>query len=309
MITLDEAIAGQSNLAALCKPSVTNRHERYVPNDNYGFAYVLKKYSGYPMEKAINAVIPHGIYFRDRVLPKSELNASVGAVLTFPPYLSTLWRTSQKQKRVIPFASPIHYALKLFKNEVPVEQRHGSVFLPKHSTALVNIDYNVDKVVRELEEIPNEYKPTTICLHWNDIEKGFADRYRSLGFPVVCAGHLTDYQFIFRWLHLVSRHKVAIGCGLQSALFYSVAAGVPFYLLKENAEIVSSERVAALFNKNTKPYSREAEKRMEKLKSMFRELRPQVSREQQALVDHYTQKPMTMSPGALHRMLGSLDPE
>src|SRR5210317_1052037 len=118
MLTLEQAMADQDSLEKLCKPRAQYRHEIYSPNDNYGHAYILKTYAGYPIDQPIHAIFPHGIYFRDKVVSQSELNHHFGAVLNFPPFTMPLWKKLSKNKKIIPFASPMHYALKLFKPEI-----------------------------------------------------------------------------------------------------------------------------------------------------------------------------------------------
>ena len=308
MLTFDQVLAEQEDLAGLCQPKTENRYEVYAPNDNYGFAYILKKYAGYPIEEPIMATLPHGIYFRDKVLPNSEISAPLPAVLNYPAYTTQLWKKMVKNKKIISSASPIHYALKMFKSEVPQDQREGTLFMPKHSTQAVDVNFDKVAVIKELEDLPDEFKPITVCIHWNDVEKGLDQHFKSLGFNVVCAGHLTDCNYLFRWLHLLSRHKLTAHCGLGSALFYSVAAGTPFYLTKEDATTTPSERFKnhKIFNKEGAHYSKNALERMARLRKIFSMPTGQITQPQMNLVHSYTQKEIMKSPQALNKELQSL---
>ena len=306
MITLDQVLSEQQDLERLCQPVNLHRHEKYSPNDNYGHAYLLKTYAGYPVEKSINATFPHGVYFRDKVLPKSEVKAPLPAVLNFPPITTPLWNKTAKHKKVIPFASPIHYAVRLFQAEVKKENRKGTLFLPKHSTKVVDVTFDVEAVVRELKSLPDDFKPVTVCVHWNDIEKGLHKVFIEAGFEVVTAGHLTDYNYMFRWLHLVSRHKLLAGCGLGSALFYSVIAGVPFYLTQEDAETKSDANIQ-LFNKSGPQYSSKALRRMALIKKLFGQPSEMITKEQLDLVNYYTCANLVKTPEALLKLFNSLN--
>ena len=302
MITLDQVLHEQKNLASLCTPRTEHCHELYRPNDNYGLAYILKSYAGYPIDKPIMATIPHGIYFRDKVLPNSEINAPLPAVLSYPGYITQLWKKFAKKKAVIPIASPVLYALKMFQSEVPEEERQGTLFMPKHSTAAVDVIFDKEAVIRELEDLPDEFKPVTVCVHWNDVINGQDRYFKSMGFEVVCAGHMSDFNYLFRWLHLLSRHKLAAHCGLGSALFYSVSAGVPFLLTRQDATTKQNGRAAhiKMFNKDGPHYSGKAMARMDKLRGLFSTPSSIISQPQEGIVNLYTQKDMVKSPEALN---------
>jgi len=303
MLTLDEALAEQNNLELLCQPRSGNRHEYYEPNDNYGFAYVVKKYAGYPVEQPIFATIPHGIYFRDKVIPNHELKFDLPAVLNYPPFTTPLWRKAAKHKKIIPFASPIHYALKLFRQETPQQERSGTLFMPKHSTAAVGVKFDKEAVLDELMTLPEKFHPITACIHWHDVKLGLHKYFQMNGIRTVSAGHITDYNYLFRWLHLVGQHKLVAGCGLSSSIFYSTLADTPFYLTKEDVAVDSKAR---LFNKNGAQFSSKALKRIEIIREVFGAPLSKVTAQQNELANYYTHGELVGSPEAVLRTLNSL---
>lgn len=305
MLTLEQTLADQEDIEQLCKQKVSSSKEYYVPNNNYGFAYLMKKYADYPLDEPIYATFPHGIYFRDRVIAKGELEHELPAHLNFPPYTTTLWKKAARKKKVIPFAAPIHYALKLFQPEVPEDQRKGTLFLPKHSTNVVSVSLDKEAVIEELKNLPEAFHPITVCIHWQDVEKGLHRFFSSKGFNVVSAGHLHDDNYMFRWLHLVSQFKLVAHSGLGSALFYSVLAGHPFYLTQEEATTDNTGQIQ-LFNKQIAQYSSAGLQRMEKLKQLFGEPSETVSDEQRELVKYYTQADLIKSPAELHKQFKQL---
>lgn len=305
MISLEQTLNEQENIEELCKPKLENRFEVYSPNDNYGFAYILKTYANYPIEEPIYATFPHGPYLRDRVIPKSELEVELPAHLNYPPYTTDLWKKATKKKKVIPAAAPIHYALKLFSPEVKPDQRKGTLFMPKHSTQVVSVSFDKQAVIQELKSLPEEFHPITVCVHWQDVEKGLHTFFKSNGFNVVSAGHLTDYQYMFRWLHLVSQYKLISHCGLGSALFYSILADHPFFLTKEDAKTDSNPNFQ-LFHKNIPHYSSAANKRMENLRELFGKPLSEITAEQKSVVNYYTYADLVKSPEALNKQLKSL---
>ena len=305
MISYKQSLEDQKNISKLCQPCSNNRHELYSANDNYGFAHIMKVYAGYPVTESIYATFPHGIYMRDNVVNVSELEANFPSHLNYPPFTTTLWKKTAKTKKVFPFAAPIHYAIKLFQSEVPKDQRRGTLFLPKHSTRMVEIEFDRDAVIAELADLPDEFKPITICLHWQDIEKGMDKFFIERGFEVLCAGHFTDSDYIFRWLHLVSQFKLVAHCGFGSALFYSVLAGVPFYLTKEQVEIVPNNNFNR-FHKQTSEYTKVGVGRLNNLRKIFGTPVSEITRQQKDLVNLWTYADLVKSPAELNKFFHML---
>ncbi len=305
MLTLEQTLADQLDIKALCQPRNLNRFEFFGANDNYGFAYVIKKYAGYPIDKPIMATIPHGIYLRDRVIPTSELEAPFKAHFNYPPFTTPLWKKVSKSKQIIPFSSPIHYALKQFTSEVDKKNRNGTLFLPSHSTRVASTQFNKEAVIAELNDLPKKFHPITVCIHWNDITLGLHEYFENKGFKVVSAGHITDCNYLFRWLHLISQYKLVVGCGLGSAMFYSVLAGTPFYLTQEDAISVFDEKFQP-FNKVGAQYSANAKARINKLRDVFGTLQPELTKQQIELANYYTYGNLIKSPTGLLKSLNNL---
>jgi hypothetical protein len=305
MISLQQALDDQKDLEALCSPKNENRFERYPPNDNYGFAHAMKVYAGYPVNQPIHATFPHGVYLRDKVVPQSELNARLPVHLNFPPNNLAAWKKAAGKKKVIPFAAPIHYALKQFNNEVAKEDRKGTLFVPKHSTDAVNVKFDREAVVKELKDLPDEFHPITLCVHWADVKKGQHIKFKELGFNVVCAGHLSDFRFIYRWLHLASQFKLLAGCGINSSLFYSTLLGVPYFLTKEDA-VSQFHQEFNPYNKTGKEYSPQGLKKLEAIRKLFGEPASEISQAQKDLVNLYTYKELVKQPEELNKFFQSL---
>jgi len=305
MLTLNQALSDQEDIEQLCKQKFSISKEIYHPNNNYGFAYLLKEYANYPQNEPLYATFPHGVYMRDRVIGKGELEQNLPAHLNFPPFTTPLWKKTAKNRKVIPFACPIHYALRLFRSEVPKNERKGTLFLPKHSTRAVNVAFNKESIIEELKNLPEEFHPVTVCIHWQDVEKGLHKYFQSKGFKVVSAGHLNDDNYMFRWLHLVSQFKLVAHSGAGSAMFYSVAAGIPFYLTTEEAKPEKPSNFQP-FHKDIPHHSSAATKRIESLKTLFGQPVSQITKEQQDIVNYCTSSDLVLSPEDLQRQFKKL---
>ena len=235
MITLEEALRDQQDLATLLRhrlvpsPSV----EKYGRNDGYGWASVLKEYSGYPASLPVEAVIPHGVYLDAERIAEEELEAPVPAVLNYPAFRSSVWEQTS-DKTVIPSASPFLYALSLFRRRFPQHgDPTGTIFFPAHGTETSHMEVDWAALVGDLKALDATRKPVTVCIHMAEYER---DRHRiflDAGFDVVSAGNPWDPEFIYRWLHLLSLHRFAAGNNIGGCAYYSVKAGKPFFLVGE----------------------------------------------------------------------------
>ena len=232
MIDLEKALSDQQNLRWLIMPKKPRYPEFYWPNANYGFSSVLKQYAGYPANRPIMAVIPHGVYLNDSRLFAGELEVPLRAVLSFPEYRDALWQ-STSDKTVVPSAAPFLYALRIMRESgwtMPAERR-GTIVAPQHSTAAVDTDTRWGKLADELVALPDRFQPVTLCLHWQDLERKRDQEFTRRGIRVVCAGHLGDQEFLFRLIHLMSQHRYAASNNVGSHLFYALALGLPYFLL------------------------------------------------------------------------------
>jgi hypothetical protein len=248
VIDLERVLADQKDLGALCSGRPVQGAEAYWSNSNYGFARVLKSYAGYPPDEPVWAVIPHGVYFRSDRIYSGEVTAPVPAVLSYPQYADRAYRRFTN-KHVIPSASPFLYALAQFRAAFHSPHNvEGTIFFPKHSTAVVDVVTDWDRLAQEVRALPTKYQPVTICLHWQDFVRGRAKPFQRLGLPLVSAGHFSDQEFLYRLLHLLSLHRYAASNDVASNLLYAVAAETPYFLVGQTPTLAASpgqERVAA----------------------------------------------------------------
>lgn len=231
LLDFETAMAQQSDLKSLCAERPRPQREAHWPNENYGFSTVLRRYSGYPDSDPIYAVIPHGVYLSsDSEMNGPEAQAPMPAAYTYPEYLDRLYRRLTN-KHVIPSASPFLYALELAGEVRVAPERVGTMFFPAHSTMGVRVDAPHELIASMLLELPEEYQPVTVCVHWFDYSQGMHKPYAKRGLRIVSAGHVADQQFLFRLIHLLSTTRFAASNALGSNAFYAMAMGIPYFLL------------------------------------------------------------------------------
>lgn len=238
MISLEQALADQGNLGRLCSPRPLRIRERYWPNSNYGFSSVLKTYAQAPADEPLWGLIPHGVYLDGDHLFEGEIEAPVPAVFSFPAYRDEVW-AKRTDKLVIGSAAPFVYAVELMRSAgwAMPERRSGTIVFPMHSTATIETNTRWSRLADELVALPDEFQPVTVCLHWQDLARKREAEFARRGMRVVSAGHLTDQEFLFRMIHLMSQHRYAASNAVASNLFYAVWLGMPYFLVGRQPEL------------------------------------------------------------------------
>ncbi|MEO5571433.1 MAG: hypothetical protein ABIT08_10635, partial [Bacteroidia bacterium] len=141
----------------------------YVTSNIYGFGKHLKEYGFFPDSLPICIYMDHGITFADKI-PPHEINNDAPCMFKFSPRLVKIYK-SVSDKPCYPLPSP--YVFYRRKNKITVNQNaKGTVVFPAHSTPDLDNLTNWEEYVFELNQLPVEYKPLTICLHETDIKKG-----------------------------------------------------------------------------------------------------------------------------------------
>ncbi|EIC22305.1 tetratricopeptide repeat protein [Thiorhodovibrio frisius] len=237
-ISLQQTLWDQKQLEALCAPRIMPPWEKYHANDNYGFATILKAYSGHPFDKPLPVLLTHGVYFDDQRLYDMERQCGLPGVMSYPDFRTKLWR-EKTDLRVIPSASPLLYAQRLmdqhFGPPMP-EARSGTIYFLPHSTGHIKREIDLDQVITKLKQYcqqqqkagHNHLLPLSVCIHWQDTQRGKHLPFKRAGLPVISAGHLSDPDFIFRLLHLLRLSNLTLGAFPGGHVFASLVAGVPF---------------------------------------------------------------------------------
>lgn len=291
MIDLATTLADQEDLDALCAPKGDPMAEAYWPNSNYGHAYVLKAYAGYPPRSPVQAVIPHGVDYEDGFIFDGEATAPVPAVLSWPELKDDAYRATGKH--VIPSAAPFLYAMKVV-GASPAPDRAGTLFAPYHSTAAVDVDTDWERLADLVAALDERFRPVTVLIHWQDHARGRHQAFLDRGLRVVSAGYLSDPMFLGRLIHLTCQHKYAASNEVSSNLMYSVSLGIPYFLAGERVDHVLA--ADAPREMGLSPKTRE---RMEAVRALFSEPVDEVTEEQKACADLYLGASRFKTPGAL----------
>ena len=296
MLSLEETLAVQENLAELCadRPLLTN--ETFPPNAFYGTAFILREYAQLPPHNALKVAVPHGTYLSESYLWEAEKMALVPMILCYPQYREGIYARETK-KQVVPSAAPFVYLLELMKHQ-PERARMGTIFFPLHSTHHVTAEMNLTDLAQNLLKLEDKYRPITVCLYWRDYNLGRHLPFQKCGLRVVSAGHIYDPLFLFRFYHLCSTHRYAASNEIGSSLFYSVKAGCSFFFFEAGpATVVASPEI--LKRDTALPSS----KREAELRSLFQTPQPHMTDRQMQVVDYYLGTKYRKSSAGLRRQL------
>ena len=218
-------------LAAECSEDTS---ELFTPNDFYGHAYLLKKYCGLNQKFSLPGIYPHGITIRDGAWT-AELNHPIPfLLLKSKPQSDVYSKYSDKPSWII--GAPNYYAVRLIENELKEIQSDakGTLIFPVHSTHHLHNNYNFAEFAEYLKNLPEKFRPITICLGWRDIQLKMHERYLAQGFECTTAGHMYDKEFFIRLMRIIASHKFAITNHLGTSSFYCAAMNLPVMLYEQS---------------------------------------------------------------------------
>jgi hypothetical protein len=205
----------------------------YHPNMKYFNEFWIKKYAGYPQDEPVYALIPHGVQYNNHVnaIEMECQKNGVMAVLSYPEYMDESYAAAGME--VVPSCSPWLYLVDMAPpEEIPVEV--GCTYFPMHGTAKCLLDTDFFGLASELKSmIPKEYHPVRVCLHENEMV--YKKHFRDFGVQVVtCGKPYNDPDFLLKLYYYIKTSKTCASNGVGSNLFYSMAAGTPYFLVGES---------------------------------------------------------------------------
>lgn len=246
---LGAVLASQKDLKRLLSGGCTNRsveNELFWPNRNYGFSWLLKAQAGWSPSRPLPGVMPHGVrldLFGAASVHPYDLHPELRTALAYPGFVERAYARSVGIEAVLGICSPFLYALQEFERRFrPPEDRSGTIFFPRHSTAAKKVRSPYGAIAEVLRSLPEPYQPVRICVHWQDAKDGLSAFFRERGFTTLCCGGLHDNWFLFRLLHLLSTCRYCCSQVVTSNTFYALAAGVETFLLPAPVEILVDRR-------------------------------------------------------------------
>jgi hypothetical protein len=199
----------------------------YWTAEVYGFGKQIRKYGYYPLALPLCINTDHGPSGTG-MLYEHDINSGAPVQFYHLPLNVQNWR-SRFTKPCYVLYSPFVF----FRRKNKVEQSitaEGTLVFPGHSTPVIDDISDIDKYVADLEELPDKYKPLSICLHYHDVNKGIHKLYLKKGYRVFSAGNPHDYNFIKNFYNILRNFKYSTSNLWMSCLFYSVEMGIPHFI-------------------------------------------------------------------------------
>ncbi|MEH2192963.1 MAG: glycosyltransferase [Nostoc sp.] len=286
MLTIEDVIASQKDLALLCADRPLQTNEVFFGNSFYGMDFIIKKYVNFPEKYPLKVLLVHGPDLSNNHLWQAEIESPLLNIYCYPSYREDVYinavKNCEAKKSIIPAASPFLYATEILKRE-PKPNRSGTIFFPSHSTGYVTVQMDFEALAEELIHLDDEYQPVTVCLYWKDFNLGRHIPFQKRGIQIVSAGHVFDPNFLFRFYHLCSMYRYASGNELGTHMFYSIKSGCSYFHINSIESTYTAESEALLKHDIAyTPPDRELA-----LKSLFAVPQPQTTPAQMAIVDYY----------------------
>lgn len=255
------------------------------PNDFYGNAFTLKKFSGINLDNSIKASLEHATYFGENLYWDLEVNHEMPGIITQGNIRKEVLR-QYTDKKVYVVGPYMFYADSFFpKERMELEKQKSGKTLtvfPMHSTTWIDIDYNVDLFIEEIERVKSRFDTVRICMYWKDIIRGTYEKYKEKGYEIVCAGHIYDKYFLPRLKSIIELSDCIMSNDVGSYVGQAVVMNKPVYLFRQSYECSESE------NASSEEYiERLKDSNYEKVFKAFNEMRDDISEEQYQICDYF----------------------
>jgi hypothetical protein len=191
----------------------------------YSLGKHLREYGYYPSWLPLCVYSDHGL--RSSYTPfKHELESDAPTQLCHSPTTKHEWEKHSSKPCYVMTSPFVCYRRKnhIRKSESAV----GTISFPAHSTPSIDDVSDVELYIKQLLELPEEFKPVSVCLHMHDINKGQHHFFEKYNIPVLTAGNTFDERFAERFYEIIKKFRYATSNMVGSYLYYCVEMGIPF---------------------------------------------------------------------------------
>lgn len=138
----------------------------------------------------------------------------------------------EKSNKPVYILGPPFFHYRKLQHITRKETAKGTVVFPNHSSPNTMETYSAEDFSKSLEELPDRFKPFTICLHFRDMDH-YGPQFLQLGYNVVTAGNSRQRKdgFAKNFYEILSSHQYCCSNELGSYTFYSLEMKIPFFLI------------------------------------------------------------------------------
>jgi len=190
----------------------------------YGHNTIVKRYSRFPTFLPLPVSIQHGWHF----IPEKVDVAKNGTTWVWSDNIKQQFQNNFNDSEFRVYGSPFLYLVRDMKiDKDNLHTRNGSIVFPAHSSHELQVSYDYEIYAKMLNELPDEYKPITVCMYYSDIDKKHNEIFEKYGLPVTSNGEKrNDEEFLLRFIENVKDKKYAFSNQMTTALLYCVHLGL-----------------------------------------------------------------------------------
>lgn len=193
----------------------------------YSLGKYLRVYAFYPSWLPLCVYTDHGMRGSHKPA-KHELESNAPVQLCFSPQTKAEWEKYSIKPCFVMYSPSVFYRRRC-KIELSVNAK-GTIAFPAHSTPSLDDVSDPELYIEELQKLPKEFQPVSVCLHMHDINKGAHRIYEKHKMPIYTAGNTSDDRFAERFYEVIKNFKYATSSIPGSYLYYCVEMGIPFSL-------------------------------------------------------------------------------
>jgi tetratricopeptide (TPR) repeat protein len=220
-------------------------------NEFYGHSLIIKQYCGYPENLPLPLVIQHG----------SDAYYNLFEITTEYLFDYWVWDEAVKDMNINKYhlppqtihvlGSPFIYLADEVKPSLPVCERKGTIAFPQHSTPCAPAREGFQEYARQLQALPDQFHPITVCLHPYDISQGLHIPFQENGFTVIsCVPDVLAYyedivknprlfwqiytqsyspSYLTNFINYCADKKYATANFSSTPTYYSIYLGLEFF--------------------------------------------------------------------------------
>lgn len=197
----------------------------YWTAEIYSFGKYIREYGYFPSFLPLCIYTAHGAGSFDYPF-KHELESNAPCQFYQSPKTVHEWKKHSSKPCYVLYSPFVFYRK---KNKIQKSSTaRGTIAFPAHTTTVIDDVSDVELYIQQLQALPQEFQPVSVCLHMHDINKGRHKVFLKHDMPVYTAGNSLDYRFAERFYDILRRFSFSTSNIIGSYTYYSVEMGIPF---------------------------------------------------------------------------------
>lgn len=217
----------------------------YEESAQYGLLHILREMLHFPKWLPLPTWPQHGMYINDSCAPSDLQHAKEwGSVCLYNTIIKQDWNKHSVYPCFV--TGPLMIRYRHFKQWDQKENASGTIFFASHSIQEMRMNYSLANIKRVLNDLPPEFQPVTVCLHWFDYYELHMDSaYEEMGFRTVTAGR-SSKDFVKNYYDIITQFKYACSNDIGTYVLFALDLGIPFFMIGDLPSATVIEQTADL---------------------------------------------------------------